>query len=208
MLIFLRLGRLQGVTGIAGKAGIMSSSNQFRPVLLGLVLVLLVVAPAAMGVAAEPCMKRVFNRFCLGGDVNEVLNSVSSSVARRREGDRLGLVFYEGQDKLYVLAFQGRIYRVLKLYEPATLLRYRDLRELLTRTYGAPVDESRYPAYARGPASQTGAIRRGEGQARLVWQPKPDWSVVLQWNRENGLSLAYQDPKARRAMQQAFNENP
>ena len=137
------------------------------------------------------CWKRVFNLYCLGGDIQQLAREQPRFAYQQAQGQHFALIYTEGRDQIYVMAYKGRIYKVLRRHEPATRLRFEELKGLLNDKYGSARDESLYPAYARLPSSRTGAILRGEGKALLVWRPDPAWRVELSWTREGGLSLAY-----------------
>lgn len=146
---------------------------------------------AASVSADEPCLKLVFGRYCLGGDVGPLLQSVPPPIARQDQGASLALVFPEGSDRSYVLAFSSRIYKVVRAFSVSTQLRYEDTYAALRDKYGPGQDKSRFPDYATTPARRLASIRRGEGRALHVWTPSPSWHVELSWTREMGLALAY-----------------
>ncbi len=158
---------------------------------LALLLVLGLVLASLGAQAAEPCLKLVFGRYCLGGDVNPLLQIQPPPLARETEGNSLALVFSEDVDQIYVLAFGGRIYKVLRSYRVATQLRYDEMYALLREKYGPGEDRSRFPDYASTPGRRLASIRRGEGRALHVWKPADNWHIELTWTRELGLSLAY-----------------
>jgi hypothetical protein len=142
--------------------------------------------------AEEQCLKVVFNQYCLGGDIRQLQRQKPFYIHQQREGERFALVYGEGREKVYVLSYQNRIYKVVRQYQPATRLNYLDLKDLLTSKYGMPKDLSQYPERAKGLAAKIGAIRRGEGRALLTWKPpEQEWYLELGWNREMGLNLAY-----------------
>ena len=147
--------------------------------------------PSAAQQAPEPCLKLVFGRYCLGGDVNPLLQVQPPPMARETEGNSLALVFPEDVDQMYVMAFGGRIYKVLRAYRVATQLRFDELYALLREKYGPGEDASRFPEYASTPGRRLASIRRGEGRALHVWRPADTWHIELSWTRELGLSLAY-----------------
>ena len=104
----------------------------------------------------------------------------------------MALVYPDGKDRLYVLGYRGRIYKVVRKYSSATLLKFEDLLGLLTRKYGTSSDASVFPGYARSQASKIGAIRRGDGRAAYVWQPQgQQWRILLSWTREFGVAVEY-----------------
>ena len=156
--------------------------------------VLLLMALMPLAVAAqtpEPCLKLVFGRYCLGGSINPLLQAQPPPLARETEDKSLALVFAEGVDQVYVMAYNGLIYKVLRDYPVATQLRFDELYALLREKYGPGTDQSRFPEYATTPGRRLASIRRGEGRAVHVWRPSEHWHIELSWTRELGLSLAY-----------------
>lgn len=155
-------------------------------------LLMLGIAGAPRDAAAEdPCLKLVFGRYCLGGDVNPLLQANPQPLARQSEGNSLALVFSDDVDQIYVLAFGGRIYKVVRSYRVATQLRFDEVYALLREKYGPGEDKSRFPEQATTSGRRLASIRRGEGRALHVWRPADTWHIELGWTRELGLSLAY-----------------
>jgi hypothetical protein len=147
----------------------------------------------SVGAAAEEsCAKLVFGIYCLGGDIN-VVQRQGPPLFQEADGERRAVVFSEGPEKVYVLAFRNRIYKVVRQYQTSTQLRYDDLYNLLSRKYGPGEDRSRFPTYATTPARRLGSIRRGDGRAVHYWKPDDAWHIELSWTREMGLALAYID---------------
>jgi hypothetical protein len=140
--------------------------------------------------AQQPCLKLVFNRYCLGGDANALAQQQPPAM-RQDQGERVALVYYEGRERIYVLAWRGLVYKVLREHRIASQLRYEDLYILLRDKYGAGEDRSSFPPDARTPGRKQIAIRRGEGRALHVWETAAGWRVELSWTRETGLALAY-----------------
>jgi hypothetical protein len=157
--------------------------------LLAFVLLSGLGGPFAAALAQEGCLKQVFNRYCLGADVTPLMQQ--QPAVTQNDGDRVALIFYNGPDRDYVMAFRGRIYKVLRQYRTTTQLRFDELYGLLRDKYGAGSDRSRFPGYATTPGRKQSAIRRGEGLAKHRWEPGGGWHIELSWTRELGLSLAY-----------------
>jgi len=144
------------------------------------------------GMAAETCLKLVFNQYCLGGEVNVLVQQRPAFSFQQRQEDRFAVVYPDGRESVYVLSFRGRIYKVLRKFASATILKYDEMLDLLNAKYGRSQDLSRFPAYVRSDASKIGAIRRGDGRAMHRWQPAGQaWSLTLTWTRELGLAVAY-----------------
>jgi hypothetical protein len=156
-----------------------------------ILLLMATVSAAPVATANEPCLKMVFGRYCLGGDVRPLLQAVPPPVVRQEQGVSLALVFLDGPDRHYALAFTGRIYKVVRAFGVSTQLRYEETYAALRDIYGPGEDQSRFPADAGTPSRRLASIRRGEGRAVHVWTPSPSWHIELAWTREMGLSLAY-----------------
>jgi hypothetical protein len=142
--------------------------------------------------APDACVKQVFGLYCLGGDVNALARQRTAS-SQERDGERLALIYDQGAEQDYVLAFRGTIYKVVRQFRAETQLKFQDIHNQLREKYGAGQDRSLFPGYADTPASRQGSIRRGDGKAIYVWTPAETWRIELTWTREFGLSLAYVD---------------
>jgi hypothetical protein len=141
--------------------------------------------------AEAACLKVVFGQFCLGGDVSTLQREGPQPVIRLPEGERLALVFQEGPERVYVLAFRNRIYKVVRRYRGSSQLRFDDLYGILHDKYGPGEDRSRFPAYADTPSRRLSSIRRGEGRAYYYWKVADAWHIELTWTREMGIALGY-----------------
>jgi hypothetical protein len=141
--------------------------------------------------AEEACLKMVFGRYCLGGDVSPLLQSAPAPTVYQNVADSLALVFPDGVNQLYVLAFSKRIYKVVRADGVATQLRFDDIYRQLCEKYGPGEDRSQFPEYASTPAARLASIRRGEGRAEHQWLPSTSWHIELAWTREMGISLSY-----------------
>lgn len=170
-----------------------SARPSLRSVAWASLVLLTLVAWGAQGQASaeDPCLKLVFGRYCLGGDVTPLTQTTPAPLARQTEGKSLALVFPEDVDQIYVLAFDGRIYKVVRSYRVETQLRFDEIYNLLRQKYGPGEDQSRFPEQATTPGRRLASIRRGEGRALHVWHPADAWHIELSWTREFGLSLSY-----------------
>jgi hypothetical protein len=140
--------------------------------------------------AQDTCLKQVFGLYCLGADVNGLLRQ-RPPTDQERDGERLALIYDQGQEQDYVLAFRGVVYKVVRQFRVETQLKFQDTYNQLREKYGPGEDRSLFPGYAETPASRQGSIRRGDGKAIHVWAPAETWRIELTWTREFGLSLAY-----------------
>jgi hypothetical protein len=107
-------------------------------------------------------------------------------------GDRSGVIYTTGRERVYVMAYQDRIYKVLKTYDPSNQVTLQRLQRSLSKKYGNYQDISHLPNYVRNLTGKIGAVRRGEGELKYRWQlPGSHWRVELGWTRKLGISLAY-----------------
>lgn len=156
-------------------------------------LFLLFIIPGVLWAeSSSGCLKEVFDEYCLGGSMQQLQQRYPAGVPVQRQGERSAMIYYQGRERTFVMAFQGSIYKVLHTYEPASQIQLKELQQRLEAKYGPYRDHSHYPAYARNMASQIGAIRRGEGALKYVWQmPEQAWRIELEWTRKLGITLAY-----------------
>jgi hypothetical protein len=162
----------------------------FRLLPLPLFIVLLLITGRAQ--ADNSCLLLVFDQYCLGGDIFELKHGQPNFIHQQREGERFALIYPAGREKDYIMANRGQIYKVLRKFDPSTSIRYREWRNRLTKQYGRPSEQSRFPLNATGLAAKISAIQRGEGRALLIWYPRATpWHVELGWTGEMGLYLAY-----------------
>lgn len=158
--------------------------------------------------AAEDCLKQVYGHYCLGGDFDSLLRQPRQPLHQQRETNRQAAIYREGRERIYVMAYQGRIYKVVRQYQPATQLQFEDLESVLRDKYGPGEDVSKYPSYATSRGLRVASIRRGEGRAARVWHATPVWRVELSWTREMGVALSYVanelDQELRKAMERGL----
>ncbi|MET0107975.1 MAG: hypothetical protein ABW084_03685 [Candidatus Thiodiazotropha sp.] len=159
-----------------------------------IVLILLSLASAVLPAEEvnDRCLKRVFIHYCLGGSMDRLLQQRPVDMDPIVNGDRAGIIYTKGRERIYVMAFQGRIYKVLKTYDPSNQVTLQRLQRTLNDKYGKHRDISYLPKYARNMAGKIGAVRRGEGELKYRWQlPLSPWRVELTWTRKLGINLAY-----------------
>jgi hypothetical protein len=138
------------------------------------------------------CIRTVFEHYCLGGSFSQLIRERPSDWAPVIDGDRRGVVYRSERGLIYVMAYQDHIYKILRTYEPANQVTFKELRRHLQEKYGPPVDQSAFPDYVRNIAGKIGAVRRGEGELQLLWQLSGEaWHIELCWTRKPGLSIAY-----------------
>jgi hypothetical protein len=159
-------------------------------------VVLIVLSLSSMTLSAgegiDGCLKRVFSHYCLGGSISLQLQQHPADMDPIVNGDRAGVIYAKGRERVYVMAYRGRIYKVLKTYDPSSRVTLQRLQRGLSKKYGKHRDISHLPNHARNLAGEIGAVRRGEGELKYRWQrPGSLWRVELGWSRKFGISLAY-----------------
>jgi len=158
------------------------------------IVILLLCCIPLFGASAETqvCLKKVFDSYCLGGSMQQLLDQNPVNTQPRTKGERTGVVYQKDNEKIYVMAYKGIIYKIVHTYEPETLVTMRQLQRRLQREYGDYQDRSEYPDKTKNQSRQLGYIRRGEGVMRYVWQPPGQtWRVELGWARKLGINVAY-----------------
>ena len=157
------------------------------------VIPLLLFAPLTVhGAEARVCLKKVFNNYCLGGTLQQQLADAPVNMQPATKGERSGVVYQKDNEKVYVMAYKGIIYKIVRTHEPDTLMTTKDLQRRLQREYGSYQDKSEYPDNTRNQSRQVGYIRRGEGELKYVWQlPGQSWRVELGWTRKLGVIISY-----------------
>ncbi len=89
--------------------------STIRSKLLFPALLLLTLAGYAAS-AEESCIREVFGDFCLGGSMNNQLTKRAVQREPQQRGERSGVIYSVDRDKIYVMAFKGTIYKVLRTY--------------------------------------------------------------------------------------------
>jgi hypothetical protein len=156
------------------------------------ILLLLIIPLSGYAADAKVCLKKVFDKYCLGGSFKQLLEENPANMQPRTKGERSGVIYNKDNEKIYVMAYKGIIYKVVRTYEPETLVTMKQLQRWLQREYGDYQDKSEYPEQTQNQSKQIGYIRRGEGELRYVWYPPGQpWRVELNWARKLGINIAY-----------------
>lgn len=130
--------------------------------------------------ADEPCVKRVFNHYCLGGEAPQTA---------QQDADTLLIEDARGDVELSLQ--DGIITAVSRAISPADWLRYTDLKVKLVRLYGTATDASSFPRSATSRSSRLNSIRAGRGYAATYWD-QPGWRVALDWRELDQMQLRYE----------------
>jgi hypothetical protein len=157
-----------------------------------LILLLLFPGLSSASRVTDGCIKTVFDRYCLGGSLSLLIRHYPPNAQSAANGERRGVIYARGREQIYVMAYQGSIYKVLHTYEPTSQVTFKDLQRRLLEKYGKPQDRSHFPDYVRNLSGKISSIRRGEGEMKYVWQlPGEAWRVELAWMRKPGVSVSF-----------------
>ncbi len=165
---------------------------------------LLCLAPLLAG-AQEPCLKEVFNRYCLGGPIAPVLEA-GAPVFKQDRGATTYYAFQDGADEALVAAFDGKIATVSRRFNPATMVTFARVRAQLVELYSQPRRNATLPDYTRGDLTAIeNAVNVGRGRVSDTWQ-RDGWRVTLAWD-QRGIMLLYSHDALREARKTA-DPNP
>jgi hypothetical protein len=131
---------------------------------------------------AAGCIKEVFERFCLGGD----LKSLPPNPVRK---DSDSMIWAMTQPT-FVFIVEGRVGAVGRLYAPGTWLSYRDVLAQLVEKYGPGNDLSHFPSYADDDSSRETAIAVKKGRAARQWKEE-GFTIELKWEDRDHVMLIY-----------------
>lgn len=87
--------------------------------------------------SGEACLKKVFGEYCLGGSMQQLLRKRPHGMRSQQNSERSAVVYPEGRERTYVMAYKGSIYKILHTYDPANRVKLKELRERLEAKYGA-----------------------------------------------------------------------
>ncbi len=146
----------------------------------------------------DPCLKKVFLKFCLGGPSKELpvdpalelprglFGVILDSPPAKDEDDTI----YFPKENVLVIIFDNKVAFVNKGFSDYSWLKYLRLKNKLSTRYGDPEDFSSFPSYAKRLSIKETTIHLGKGEAVHRWQQK-EWAVILAW-RGKSASLSYQ----------------
>ncbi len=153
-----------------------------------LLVLVLMTSFSIRGVQAEQCVKKIFNRYCLGGLESTMPNGVD------KLSDSDGIATYlvtNGNKRIELTIRDGRISAVTRHETPGSWLNFTDWKAKLLRLYGRGEDIGHFPAYASSRSSRLNAINAGKGYAHTRWQ-QSQWSVSVIWNHRDYIKLRYE----------------
>lgn len=148
-----------------------------------LIIFLLMTQPAH----AADCVKRVFNEFCLGGDLTEQQKANAQVVT----GNDSQLRFAQHpKGPILIDRNEGQITSVTRLIKPGSWLNFTDWKVKLVRIYGRDQSQNNFPLSATSRSSKLNAINANKGYALSVW-PQSGWHIALKWDDARHITLQY-----------------
>lgn len=165
----------------------------FDPKLVSVSLKLLILAwLSSQTVQADECVKQVFNRYCLGGDINTFLATQASppeAVSLDSGGSRYLL---QNNGKTIILTtHENTITSVTRHETPGDWINYTAWKVKLVRLYGKGEDLSDFPRYASSRSSRLNALNAGKGHAEFTWD-QHNHRIKLIWDSPDFIKLSYQ----------------
>lgn len=140
---------------------------------------------------AEDCVKQVFNRYCLGGDIRENLEIVAPDLLADLTKEAEQSLSLVSAGKTIELGIENGItVNVTRLEEPGDWINYTAWKVKLVRLYGRGTELSNFPAYAGSRSSRLNAINAGRGHVEFAWE-QPGYTVKLTWDHPDHIKLQY-----------------
>jgi len=143
------------------------------------------------------CLKKVLERFCLGGKVEEL------PAPDKVDGNKY---FYsDNGNPVMIETAGGRIASVRIFFSDPSWPSYRALLEQLQQKYGSGITMDSFPEDAGDDASKAAAIERGRGRAMTAWQ-QTGWFVSYAWATSEYRILQYGDDELMQALESRMTD--
>ena len=154
----------------------------------------LIAAGLAFGAQAQQgCVKQVFNKYCLGGDVQSLIKKYPPVRTSTAKDGATVYTFADGADQTEVTAVQGRISMVFRHQHPGVQATFDQVERDLRGIYGEPR-----------------RTNNGKGATTSMWD-RGDWRIVLTHAVNRGeVNLSYRHENlqaARRAGTANYGSN-
>jgi len=130
----------------------------------------------------DKCLKKVLEKFCLGGSVSELPKPDLKKA--------YSYIYEEGDKKIFVNLVNKRIASVSIFYPHPSWLNYRILLDQLKEKYGAGVNLDTFPDYADSDSSKETSIVIKKGRAMTLWS-QTGWSIKYGWASNSWRILEY-----------------
>jgi hypothetical protein len=95
----------------------------------------------------DRCLKRVLTHYCLGESMARLLQRHPVDMDPIINDDRIGVIYTNGRERTYVMAYQGHVYKVLHAYDPSNQVTLQRLKRNLSKKYGRHQEISHLPKY-------------------------------------------------------------
>jgi hypothetical protein len=88
--------------------------------------------------AQSGCVKEVFNKYCLGGDIQPLLNRYTPVRTSSAKDGAAQYVFADGSEQTTVTAVNGKVETVARRQHPGVQATFDQMERDLIRIYGEP----------------------------------------------------------------------
>ena len=146
---------------------------------------------SASPLAADECVKTVFNTYCLGGDTIANLAHLSSQASPTTEGETQQYVFEDDGKTHELLSHNGTTVAIVRRETPGGWINFTAWKTRLVRLYGRGEDLSNFPRYAASRSSRLNAINAGRGHAEFRWL-ETGYTIRLVWDNPDYVALRYE----------------
>ena len=150
------------------------------------------------------CLRYVFNRFCLGGDYEDL----PVAIRQQTRGDLITLSYRgngQDDDSIEVIVVKGKVASVSKRYKDMTWERYREIRAKVAEKNGNWHDTSHNIDTNQWDDMSEGIVLTEKGSARTDWNAD-GISIGWVWAGHDA-ALSYSHDDIMRVKRFYFNEN-
>lgn len=168
-------------------------SGNIAPKLVSVGIKLLILAWLSNHTAqADECVKQVFNRYCLGGDVSVFLATQASPPKAILQDNGNSHYRLQNDGKTIILTTHDNTITAVTRHEtPGDWINYTAWKVKLVRLYGRGQDLSDFPRYASSRSSRLNALNAGKGHAEFTWDQQ-NHLIKLVWDSPDFIKLTYQ----------------
>ena len=136
------------------------------------------------------CLKEVFNRYCLGGDIAQLVEQLQPKTEKKTKDTSI----YEFSELGLGVSLEvknGIIISVSRNEAPGDWINFQKCKHDIGAVYGRGEDFSQFPPSASSRSARLNAVATGKGQGKIRWQ-QTGWQIELLWNNTQHVRLKYQ----------------
>ncbi len=129
---------------------------------------------------ADGCIKKIFDRFCLGADMDKTAAKDKPEKVRKRK--YYTSFEYEIDRDLVILSGKNKVATIFRKFKTSNYSTYKNLVSQLVETYGKGVDDSVFENKPGSDLEKRNEVLAGRGKLARIWD-QGDWSVRIVWHR-------------------------